>query len=137
MRGIQAIGCAAASAVSLAVVKDVLRGSLMEKLVSFMQSAHILAPLCAPLIGGAMLYVMSWRGVFWAQALCGLLSLLGGFCLKETRRAGNIPGLGAAFARMKAVLANRAFFWPWLLFSAMAMPFMSFLADILRGQGWM
>lgn len=128
MRGIQAVGCAAASAVSLAVVKDVLRGSLMEKLVSFMQSAHILAPLCAPLLGGAMLYVMSWRGVFWAQSLCGALSLAGAFCLKETRRETKIPGLGEAFARMKSVLSNRAFLWPWLLFSAMAMPFMSYLA---------
>lgn len=128
MRGIQAIGCAAASAISLAIVKDVLKGSLMEKLVSFMQSAHILAPLCAPLIGGAMLYVMNWRGVFWAQALCGVLSLVGAFCLKETRRATIIPGLLSAFAKMKAVLSNRTFLRPWLLFSAMTMPFMSYLA---------
>lgn len=128
MRGCQAIGCAAASAVSLAVVKDVLKGQLMEKLVSFMQAAHILAPLSAPLIGGAMLYVMSWRGVFWAQVLCGGIALAGALCLKETRRAKEIPGLGAAFARIRAVLANSAFLKPWLIFSAMTMPFMSFLA---------
>ena len=128
MRGMQAIGCAAASAMSLAIIKDVLKGRMMEKIVSFMQAAHILAPLCAPLIGGLLLYVTTWRGVFWAQALCGAISLAGAYCLKETRRCRESLTLGKAFLRMKAVLANRDFLKPWLLFSAMTMPFMSYLA---------
>lgn len=128
LRAVQAAGCAAVSAVSLAIVKDVLRGKLMEKLVSFMQAAHILAPLCAPLIGGAMLLVVSWREIFWAQVICGLLSLAGALLLKETRRLKEALSLTAAFGRMGAVLKNIRFLKPLLLFSAMAMPFMSFLA---------
>lgn len=128
MRGVQAIGCAAASAMSLAIVKDVLRGQFMEKMVSFMQAAHILAPLCAPLIGGVMLYFISWRGVFWVQSLCGLLALAGAFCLKETGRNKDELTLIDAFMRMKVVLCNKDFVKPWILFSAMTMPFMSFLA---------
>lgn len=128
MRIVQAIGCAAVSAISLAVVKDVLRGQLMERLISFMQAAHVLAPIFAPLIGGALLYFVSWRDIFWAQVLCGLLSLGGALCLRETGRIKRGISLLTAFARMGIVLANRKFLAPLLLFSALVMPFMSFLA---------
>lgn len=128
MRIVQAIGCAAVSAVSLAVVKDVLRGQLMERVLSFMQAAHVLAPIFAPLIGGAMLYFVSWREVFWAQVLCGMVSLAGAFCLRETGRIKHGISLLTAFARMGAVLANRKFLAPLLLFSGMVMPFMAYLA---------
>lgn len=127
-RGCQAIGCAAASAMSLAIIKDILRGSFMEKIVSLMQAAHVLAPMCAPLIGGALLYIMSWRGIFWTLALCGALALAGALCLRETARIRGDATIGLAFRRIRAVLANRAFVKPFLIFSAMAMPFMSYLA---------
>lgn len=128
MRVAQAIGCAAVSAISLAVVKDVLRGQLMERLISFMQAAHVLAPILAPLIGGAMLYFVGWRDIFWAQVLFGVISIAGAFCLRETGRLKQGLSLLAAFLRMGAVLANRKFLAPLLLFSGLVMPFMSFLA---------
>ncbi len=128
MRGLQAIGCAAASAMSLAIIKDVLRGQFMEKIVSFMQAAHVLAPMCAPVIGGAMLYFVDWRGVFWVQALCGLLALCGAFCLRETARNKQSLSLGESFLRIRLVLGNAKFRRPFILFSAMAMPFMAYLA---------
>ncbi|MBD5641583.1 MAG: multidrug effflux MFS transporter, partial [Desulfovibrio sp.] len=128
MRGLQAAGCAAASAMSLAIVKDILRGSFMEKIVSFMQAAHILAPMCAPVIGGGLLYFMSWRGVFWALALCGVLALAGALGLRETARTTGSASLGAAFQALWRVLRNCEFLKPFLIFSALTMPFMSFLA---------
>lgn len=128
LRSTQAIGAAAASATSLAIVKDVLRGKLMEKLITFMQAAHVLAPIFAPLIGGAMLYFVSWREIFWAQVLFGLLSLAGAFCLRETGRIKAGFSLLTAFLRMGIVLTNRKFLAPLLIFSAFVMPFMAFLA---------
>lgn len=128
MRGLQATGCAAASAMSLAIVKDILRGSFMEKIVSFMQAAHILAPMCAPVIGGALLYFMNWRGIFWALALCGGLALAGAFGLRETSRQRSAASLGSAFQALGRVLRNTTFLKPFLIFSCMTMPFMSFLA---------
>lgn len=128
MRGFQAIGCASASAVSLAIIKDILRGAFMEKIVSLMQAAHILAPMCAPVIGGAMLYFMSWRGIFWGQALCGALAFAGALCLKETARTTGAISLSQAFRRMTKVLGNVNFIKPLLLFSLLCMPFMAYLA---------
>lgn len=126
-RCVQAIGSGAASAMSLAIVKDILRGALMEKLVSVMQAATILAPITAPILGGAILLVVSWRGIFWCLAICGAIALAGSLLIKETRQGKGADDLAATFARMAVVLGNRYFRDPLFIFSAMAMPFMSYL----------
>lgn len=127
MRCLQASGCAAASSMSLAITKDVMRGRLMERIMSFIQAAHVLAPLTAPLIGGAMLLFTTWRGIFWALVLVGLIALVCATCLSETGRPRRERSLLHAYGRIRVVLANTAFLRPWLLFSAMTMPFMSYL----------
>lgn len=128
-RGLQAVGSGAASAMSMAIVKDILRGGLMEKVVSLMQAGMILAPMLAPVIGGMVLVFMSWRGIFWCLALFGILAMAGGLALRETRPAkGASVSIARTFSRIGAVLSKPQFSRPLLLFSAMAMPFMSFLA---------
>ena len=127
-RCVQAIGSGAVCSLSLAIVKDIMRGERMEKMVGIMQAATVLAPLTAPLIGGVMLLWTSWRGIFWCLALCGLLALLGVFALAETSPKKREISLLATFGRMGFVLRNRHFRNPLLLFSAMSMPFFSYLA---------
>lgn len=128
LRCLQALGCGAATAMSLAIVKDVLRGGRMEKIVSYMQAAHVLAPLSAPVIGGLILYFVSWRGVFWCLAGLGAAALAGALCLRETGRNAAAQSLIFTFRRIGVVLANKTFRRPFLIFSAMTMPFMSYLA---------
>lgn len=127
-RCVEAIGSGAVCSLSLAIVKDIMRGERMEKVVGVMQAATVLAPLTAPLIGGVMLLWTSWRGIFWCVALCGLLAVAGVFALAETSPKKRKISLFATFARMGAVLRNRHFTRPLLLFSGMAMPFFSYLA---------
>lgn len=127
LRCIQAIGCATASSMSLAIVKDVLRGPLMEKIVSWMQAAHILAPLTAPVLGGILLYLMNWRGIFITLAIMGCLALAGAFFLCETGRPKREMPIFNRFARIRTVLANPLFSKRLFLFSFLAMPFFSFL----------
>lgn len=126
-RCVQACGAGAMSAISLTIVRDVMRGSLMEKIVSMMQAVGILAPMLAPVIGGVLLYFTSWCGIFWCLAICGLLALAGALLLKETSPCGSDDSIFIVFSRIGKVLQIRAFLWPLLLFSAMAMPFMSYL----------
>lgn len=127
-RGIQALGSGAASAMSLAIVKDVLRGGSLENVVAVMQATVIIAPLTAPVLGGWLLLVVDWRGIFLCLAVCGALALLGAICLKETNPRHNARSLSATFRRMGHAIANRNFLFPLLIFSAMSMPFMSYLA---------
>ena len=127
-RGVQAVGSGAASAMSLAVVKDVLRGGSMEKVVTVMQATVIIAPLTAPVLGGWLLLAVDWRGIFLCLAVCGALSLAGALCLQETNPRRAALSLAATFRRMGVALTNKEFLFPLLIFSAMSMPFMSYLA---------
>ena len=127
-RLVEGAGAGAVSATSMAIVKDILRGSLLEKVVTLMQAATILAPMVAPVLGGAVLMLLSWRGVFWCLAICGSIALAASFLLRETGTQITGQSLAQTFARMGTVLAIKPFRQSLLLFSAMAMPFMSYLA---------
>lgn len=127
LRCIQAIACATATSMSLAIVRDILRGSRMETIISLMQSAHILAPLTAPVLGGLLLYFMSWRGIFIVLIFCGCLSLGGTCLLKETARPLKTLSLAKTFGKIKSIALDGTFGKRLLLFSFMAMPFFSFL----------
>lgn len=127
LRCLQAMGCATASAMSLAIVRDILRGPRMETTISLMQSAHILAPLTAPVLGGLLLYFMSWRGIFIVLSFCGCISLAGALLLKETARPQKTLSLAKTFVKIRTVAFDPIFGKRLLLFSFMAMPFASFL----------
>ncbi len=127
-RCVQAVGSGAATSLSMAIVKDIMKGDRMEKVISLMQATLIIAPLTAPVLGGWMLALVSWRGIFWCLALCGLFAMLGVFCLAETAPKSRTASIAATFARMGVVLGKKEFLKPLLLFSAMSMPFMSYLA---------
>ena len=129
-RALQALGSGAVSAMALAIVKDMLRGQALEQVVAWMQTVMVLAPILAPVLGGWILLAVDWRGIFWMLAFCGLLSFLGalGFretCLPAHRNRGSVF---SALGRLFVVLGHPEFRWPLLLFSAMSMPFMAYLA---------
>ena len=127
-RCVQACGAGAASCLALAIVKDILRGGSLEKALIWMQAATILAPMIAPVLGGGALMLVSWRGIFWLLALCGLIAFLGALPLRET--ASKFKGSGPLenFKRIGLVLKIGRFRSALLLFSMSAMPFMTFLA---------
>ena len=127
-RGLQAVGSGAVSAMSLAVDKDILRGKAMEKVVTWIQTVTILAPMLAPVAGGGLLLFTDWRGIFWCLAACGLLALAGGLALRETRAVATQGSVFRALGRIFVVLRTPGFGAPLLLFSAMSMPFMAYLA---------
>ena len=125
-RAVQAVGSGGISAMALAIVKDVLRGRAMEKVITWIQTITILAPMLAPVIGGALLAVTDWRGIFVCLLLCGLLAGAGTLLLRETMHH---PVQGNAFrtlGRLLVVLRHRGFRCLLLLFSATSMPFMAF-----------
>ena len=79
------------------------------------------------MLGGGLLLVASWRGIFWVQGVCGLLSLAGALALRETLASPLTGSPLAALGRIPVVLSHRGFRHLVLLFSAVIMPFMAYL----------
>lgn len=126
-RSLQGAGAGATNTVSLAIVKDILRGSGMEKVVSILQAGSVLAPLLAPIAGAVILYFISWHGVFILLAICAAIMLSGIIFLRETATLNNKITLSGNFVRIFYVLKQPSFSLPLAIFSIMAMAFMSFM----------
>ena len=58
----------------------------MENVLTLIQTMIVLAPMLAPVLGGLLLTVTSWRGIFWALTVCGVAALALSFALRETHR---------------------------------------------------
>ncbi len=127
-RVLQAIGSGAIQAVSMAIVKDCFQGEQMERVLVWIQTLVILAPMLAPIIGAQLLRLTSWQGLFVFLGGCGGLATGMAFCLKETLEN---PTEGPAFqslGRIGYVLGHRGYRILLLVFSLMCMPVMSFLS---------
>ncbi|HEY5946409.1 MAG TPA: multidrug effflux MFS transporter [Kofleriaceae bacterium] len=98
-RALQGIGAAAAPVVARAMVRDTQPAAHAARLLSTMLAALAVAPMIAPVVGGALLEVVSWRAIFAALAGCGVvLFLLAKWTLVEThpierRRSASLGGL--------------------------------------------
>ena len=108
----QGLAGAAAIVIARAVVRDLYDGVAMARFFSTLMLISGVAPVVAPLIGGQILRVTDWRGVFVLLTVVGVL--LGGVVwakLPETlpeaeRHAG---GVGDTLRSMRGLLADRAF----------------------------
>lgn len=84
-RALQGIGAAAAPVVARAMVRDTQPAHHAARLLSTMLAALAVAPMIAPVIGGALLEIASWRAIFAALACCGVVLLsLANWTLVET-----------------------------------------------------
>jgi len=75
-RVLQGVGAAAAPVVARAMVRDTQPGGQAARLLSSMLAALAIAPMVAPVIGGALLSAFGWRAIFVMLALCGLVLLV-------------------------------------------------------------
>jgi MFS transporter, DHA1 family, multidrug resistance protein len=98
LRVLQGVGTAAAGVVALAIVRDLFEGRAAATMLSRLFLVMGVAPVLAPTLGGELLRFTSWRGVFAALAVYGVLVVvLGSVCLRETlpperRRSGGVVG---------------------------------------------
>lgn len=103
-------GCAGV-VISRAIVRDMFVGAEAARFFSLIMLVFGVAPVLAPLLGGQLLAVVGWRGIFVTLAGYGLACLVGAFWLPETlapaaRRSG---GLRGALASYREVVGHRAF----------------------------
>ena len=112
LRVLQGVGCAAASVVAMAMVRDLFAGRAAATMLSRLFLVMGVAPVLAPTIGGELLRFTSWRGIFAALALYGVALLaLGAWGIRETlppqrRRSA---GLRATAATYRSLLSDRTY----------------------------
>ncbi|MFL6046531.1 MAG: multidrug effflux MFS transporter [Propionibacteriaceae bacterium] len=85
LRLIQGLAGAAGIVISRAIARDLYSGSALMIFFSRLLLVAGLAPVLAPILGGQLSRIMSWRGIFVVLAGFGAALLLAGwFGLKET-----------------------------------------------------
>ncbi|HEX4705005.1 MAG TPA: Bcr/CflA family multidrug efflux MFS transporter [Pseudonocardiaceae bacterium] len=112
LRFLQGLGGAAGLVIATAAVRDRYSGVAMSKFLSTLMLVNGLAPILAPVVGGQLLRVVSWRGVFVVLTAVGALLLVA--CLvwfdeslpADRRRPG---GLGDTLRSFGRLLADRSF----------------------------
>jgi DHA1 family bicyclomycin/chloramphenicol resistance-like MFS transporter len=108
----QGLAGAAAIVIARAVVRDLYDGMAMARFFSTLMLISGVAPIVAPLIGGQVLRVTDWRGVFAVLTVVGvLIGVLVWAKLPETlpSAARHSGGVGEALRAMRTLLADRSF----------------------------
>ncbi len=92
--------------IARAIVRDMYSGAAAARYFSRLVLIMGLAPILAPVLGGQLLRVTSWHGIFVALALVSLALLGGAYAgLPETlpqehRREGSLSDTSQTFARL-------------------------------------
>jgi MFS transporter, DHA1 family, multidrug resistance protein len=122
-RALQGFAGGAGSTVGRAVVRDLTEGAAAQRLMSQAMMAFAIAPAVAPIIGGMVLTITGWRGVFV------LLGLIGSFMVavvyfflpeslpREKRQALNVSNLMEGYL----FVLRQGMFWRLALASSMCL----------------
>lgn len=126
----QALGAGAIITVSTALIKDCFTGERMKKILAVTQALSVIAPTCAPLLGGFLLTFTDWRGAFLTLTILGLLTCLASCFVKETlheskRFTGSIL---SSFSLFRKFLQQGDFMRILTMFSLLAAPYMAYLS---------
>ncbi|MFG2029498.1 Bcr/CflA family multidrug efflux MFS transporter [Streptomyces sp. NPDC048825] len=111
-RLLQGLAGAAGIVIARAVVRDLYDGVDMARFFSTLMLISGVAPIIAPLIGGQVLRITDWRGVFYVLTAVGVVltvvvwRLLPETLAPEQRHGG---GVLEALRTMRGLLADRVF----------------------------
>jgi DHA1 family bicyclomycin/chloramphenicol resistance-like MFS transporter len=109
---VQGAAGAAGIVIARAIVRDMHSGAAAARFFSLLMLVNGLAPILAPVIGGQILEVTTWRGVFVVLAAIGTLLLAATAAgLRETLppEARHPGGVGDTVRTFGQLLADRAF----------------------------
>ena len=127
-RFLQGAGAAASSAIVFAISKDLFTGPQRQRVFIHIGVIVATAPMIAPIIGGWIVTLVSWRWIFLLQALLGSVALLGVVRMDESLRpAAEPPTLGQVAAGYLRLLANHRYILVMLTVSIPCMPVFAFI----------
>ncbi|MCP2636394.1 multidrug effflux MFS transporter [Microbacterium sp. HD4P20] len=105
-------GAAAGGVVAAAIVRDLFGGRRLVVMLSRLALVSGVAPVLAPLVGSALLLVVSWRGIFVVLAIYGAVMLVSAIVfLPETLPKARRHERGATtiWQRYRSVFSDRVF----------------------------
>lgn len=111
-RVLQGLSAGGGVIVSRTVIRDVFDGAQAQRLMSRVMMIFGVAPAVAPIVGGLLLQIGPWQGIFWFMAALGvLLIVLVVGSLPETHPAGRRTPLrvGSLVASLADVARRPAF----------------------------
>lgn len=113
-----------------AIVKDVYQGKKQESILAIVQAMVVISPAIAPMMGALLLSFTSWRGIFYAQVILGVVVVVGSFAFQETIKIKNsAANVVYMIGRLGVVLKNPGFTSLLLIFSAVNIPFMAYISS--------
>jgi DHA1 family bicyclomycin/chloramphenicol resistance-like MFS transporter len=131
LRFIQGTLGGAGVVIARAVVRDLFSGAEAARVFALLMAVMGVAPVFAPLVGGQVLSITSWRGIFVVLAAIGVPLLLGTLAwLPETlpperRHGGGLRATAGTFGRL---LRDRSFVPPAVSLALGAAALFSYLA---------
>ena len=131
--------------VSQAIVRDRFAGTSMARVMTLIQTVFFLAPICAPVLGKALVEVSSWRWVMAFGVVNALAVLAWSVRLTETldRAHRRALRLGSVLVGFRFVVSNRTTLGYTLAVTFGFGAFLSFLSstelifvDVYDRSGW-
>jgi DHA1 family bicyclomycin/chloramphenicol resistance-like MFS transporter len=106
-RFVQALGACAGPVLARAMVRDVFGRDRAASVLSLMMLVMGVAPMVAPMIGGHILLIGTWRTIFWVQACFVIVAFAGLISLPETlpvgrRQPARVRSMAYAYIRLLA-----------------------------------
>ncbi|MCI2961277.1 multidrug effflux MFS transporter [Pediococcus pentosaceus] len=112
IRLIQGLAGSTGQVLSRAVARDLFNGHELTKFYAMLMAVNGAFPIIAPIIGGALLSIVQWQGIFVLLFVIGILVMVGVLCtLPETLKVTNneVLTLGQTFKGLGAMFAKRQF----------------------------
>lgn len=109
-RALQAFGATCGIVIARAVIRDLYERDRAASMIGWVTMAMVVAPMLAPLIGGALDTTLGWQGIFafvglFAAAVLGWTMLV----LPETRAVSTSEGVARFLSGTKSLLTDPKF----------------------------
>lgn len=126
-RIVQGAGAAAASAIVFAVSKDRFSGPQRQRV--FIQIGVIVAaaPMIAPILGGWILALLSWRWIFLLQAVLGMVAFVGVLRMKESLHPETPPSFSEVARSYLRLFGNTRYILLLATLSCTCVPVFAFI----------
>lgn len=131
-RLLQGLAGAGGVVVSRSIATDLYRGRELTRFFSMLSSVQGIAPIGAPVLGGLLLEVMDWKGIFWVLFVLGLLLMAALMFFRESLPADRRSqgSVSSTFRHYLPVLRHPQFmYYVWIQAFAMGVMFVYIAAS--------